>query len=190
MAAGIGSFLSDAIEKINQKALEMAAASACIALAGTAKRALPGKQKKDNEKYKDFLRRQMGLIVFVATGIPLRKGGSIRLGFDHPDVRKDAEGYSTLEDIFYHVVRCGLIHESEFPSAVRLGDSLSADGGIPRGILNGLILAVIVAPENRKESLPLDWIQEIKGKQVRLNDFWGKEQELVEYLGLQWLKAK
>lgn len=166
----------------------MAASSVCIAVAGTAKKAFP-KERYDGKKYKVFLRRHMGLIAFVATGLALKRGVSIRLGFDHPAVRKDDEGYCTLEDILYHVVRCGLIHESVFPNAVRFGDNLSSDGGLPKCILNGLILAVIVAPENKNESLPQDWIQEIKGKPVILNDFWGKEQELVRFLGLQWLQT-
>jgi len=166
----------------------MAAASVSIAVAGTAKKAFPH-ERKDGKKYKGFLKRHMGLIVFVATGIPLKRGASIRLGFDHPDVPKDAEGNCTLEDILYHVVRCGLVHESVFPSTVKLGNCLSADGRIPKGILHGLILAVIVAPENQSELLPQDWIQEINGKEVTLNDYWGKEQELASFLELQFLKT-
>jgi hypothetical protein len=189
MSAHIGSFLNDAIEKINRNDFEMAAASVSMAVAGTAKKAFPH-ERKDAKKYKDFLNRHMGLIMFVAMpGLAIKKGTSVRLGFDHPNVPKDGQGYCTLEDILYHVVRCGLFHEAVFPTEVKFGDSLSADGNLPKGLLHGLILAVIVAPENTDESLPQNWVQDIKGTAVTLNDYWGKEQELVHFLGLKWLET-
>jgi hypothetical protein len=193
MTVSIGRLLDDAIEKINQDDLEMAVLSVSIAVAGTSTKAFPQKQKNgkkytDSEKYKDFLKRHMGLIVFAAIpGLALAKGSSIRLGFTHPDIPKDSHGLCTLEDILYHVVRCGLIHEAVFPATVKFGNSLSGDGNLPKGLLHGLILAVIVAPENRDESLPRDWVLEIKGKPLALNDYWGREQKLAHFLGLRFL---
>ena len=181
MTASIGHFLNSAIEKINQNDFEMAAADVSIAVAGTAKRAFPGKMS-DGQKYKALLKRHMVLISFITIRI---RCASIRLRFEHPDVRSDKDGCCTLEDILYHVVRCGLIHEAVFPESIRFGNSISGDGGLPITLLHGLILAVIVAPENKNESLPQDYSQEIRGKTVRLNDYWGKEQELVRFLGLQ-----
>lgn len=189
MAANIGQFLNDAINKINMGELEMASASLCIAISGTASKAFPNVHG-DAKKYKEFLKQHMSLIAFVATGLALKNGSSIRLKFDHQRVQKDSEGYCQLEDILYHIIRCGLIHEAIFPSEITLGDRLSGNGELPIGILNGLIIAVIVTPENLNERLPQEWSQSISGKEVKLNDFWGKEQDLVEYLGLQWLVNK
>ena len=151
MTASISRYVDDALDKIYRGDLEMAASSISIAVAGTAKKAFPGLHG-DAKKYKAFLNRHMGLIVYVAIpGMALARGASIRLGFSHPDVPKDSEGYCTLEDVLYHVVRCGLIHEAAFPSAVRFDDCLSADGCLPKGIVSGMVLAVVVAPENRDE---------------------------------------
>ncbi|MBN1459039.1 MAG: hypothetical protein JXA57_05850 [Armatimonadetes bacterium] len=187
MTASIGGYLDDAIEKICRGDLQMAASSVCIAVAGTAKRAFPS-VRGDSNKFKAFLARHMGLIVYVGMpGLALARGSSIRLRFLHPDVPEDAEGYCTLEDILYHVLRCGLIHEAEFPNAIAFDDCLSADGRLPKGILNGLILAVVVAPENKDERLAQDWTIKIKDSEVVFNEWWGKEQELAAFLGLRFL---
>lgn len=187
MAANIGNFLSDAINKIIAGDYEMATASLCIAISGTAIKAFPN-ENKDSTRYKRFLQQYMSLIIYVATGLALKKGAPFRVHFDHPKVPKDSEGNCSLEDILYHIIRCGLLHEAVFPSIIILGNNISGNGEVPIGILSGLIIAVIVAPENIYERLTQDYSQIINGKNVNLNDFWGREQELVEYLGLRWLQ--
>lgn len=79
---------------------------ACIAVDGTSRRSYS--DLKGVERYKKFVRDNIALVTS-----PLSiTSPSIRLDFRHPRVNLDNDGFADLVDVLYHVVRCGLLHES------------------------------------------------------------------------------
>jgi hypothetical protein len=113
-----------------------------IATAATSRIRYPSNEWDDNESFKNFIYDEMGVI----TNGPKYK---VELPF---------QGRKTpLEDIFYHHLRCQLLHEGEMPDSIVFTEP-SKDGknvvhlgtplGFPVGWIEQLATAVWLAPEN------------------------------------------
>jgi hypothetical protein len=99
-------------------------------------------------------------------------------------VSSDADGICSAEEIFYHVIRCGLLHEACLPSNLRFENRnaiVVRDGllVLPASLISGIVVAVVVSPVNTTESLPGGCSLNIDGRSYPLNDFWGKQAELL-----------
>lgn len=98
--------------------------------------------------------------------------------YDHPKVPKDADGGCSLQDILYHVIRCGLYHESSIPRDIVFHDTIliGSKNGIlylAKGLVLGLIAAVIIDPVNAefKGSAGLGFA--CQGGSIQFEDIWG-----------------
>src|SRR5258708_38169777 len=98
----IGKRVSDAIDKMEASDPEGALFVICAALEATGVKEFG---QKGRSSYKDFISQNLGLITDIALGGRIL---NLRLEFDHPEMKKNADGVYPIEEIFYHAVRCGL----------------------------------------------------------------------------------
>ena len=109
----VGKQVSDAIDKMGAADYEGALFAICAAIEATAKRELG---KGGRKSYKDFIQANFGLIADVGVG---RRVLNLNLQFDHPELKKSVDGTHSVQDILYHVVRCGLYHEAGIPNELK-----------------------------------------------------------------------
>ena len=118
----------------------------CTAIDATAAQIYP--DKKVTERYKLFLKDHFRTISEV--GFPGISADSIRIkvNTEVENLRLDSDGYVDMEQIIYHVLRCGLVHGCNIDSAITftdrtiIGDWDSDKFYIPKAIIWGLIAAM------------------------------------------------
>ncbi len=159
----IGDRVKECIDKVNIGDFENALIQLSIAFDATAKREYP--KLKVGERFKKFLRDNQDIITFFTFATNM----FIDCVFD---------GY-TLEDIIYHVLRCGLLHEGSIPDEIEFVDEivLGRPGGrwrFPKTYVWGGLLAIIGAKSNAKERIPPQYAMLIMGKQYQVNELWGR----------------
>ena len=154
--------------------------------------AIDATAKKERKKggracYKDFIHENLGLITDVAFGKSIL---NLHLRFKHPNIETDERGRCTVEDVFYHAVRCGLYHEATLPSNLRFTgegqirvdeDSLV----LPSSLVYGLIAAVVASPANVDERVSGGSLLNLGYGPMLLNCFWGKRDELIWLLDVR-----
>lgn len=104
--------------------------------------------KKVTERYKAFLKDHFRIITNV--GFPGISADSIRIkvNVQVENLKRDHDGYVSMEQIIYHVLRCGLVHRCnidstiEFTNQTIIGDWNADKFYIPRTLIWGLIAAV------------------------------------------------
>ena len=107
MSVSVGQRVQSMIDHMSKGEIELALSDICIAIDITS-------QKYYNEPnssascYKRFLKENIWMIVVTGMGSLITE--AVKLPFTHKDIKSDYEGYCTLEQIIYHVMRCGLIH--------------------------------------------------------------------------------
>jgi hypothetical protein len=176
----IGSFISSSLQLLKEGTHDVALSLACSAVDATSAKMFPN-EKQNNARYKKFLKKNMRII--TTFGMPGLSAGGIRIKCSNiPGIKTDAEGMAGLEDIIYHIIRCGLIHQCEieesieFTQGTMLGD-FEQKFRIPYAIVLGLVMSVILAKENKNESMSKSHYLNLNSKNVDLNSLWGK----VEY---------
>jgi hypothetical protein len=158
----IRTFIDSAVELHALGRHDVALALACAAIDATAAKAFPN-VKESGRRYKSFLKRSMSVV--IKFGFPGIEANSIRIKcINIPDLKKDAEGYVGIEDIIYHVVRCGLIHQCEIDSRVVFTDrtelgNFGTSFRVPKQLISGLICAVKLDRINAAEFLNEDPLQ-------------------------------
>lgn len=181
----VGKRISEAFDRLVENDYEAATIPVSIAVAATASRCNP--TAKDGFAYKEWLRINLGLITRVGMG-NVSITDSFRFAFSHPDLKPDVNGLCTLEQLLYHVVRCGVVHQAEISPAVKFGPpgTTTFDNStitLSAGFLTGMIFAVVVSPVNAGERSPKDsrigWID---GRSLAVNDLWGDRQKLIDFL--------
>lgn len=145
----------------------------CVAIDATAKRTY---SRGGHSAYKRFLASHMPLITKIAFGGLASR--SLRFELHHPDIELDPDGMCSLEQIVYHIVRSGLVHEAEVPPSVRFSDEcvLRYDSGalvIGNSFITGLLMAVITAPVNRGMKLPESLTVPLRARTMPLLSFIG-----------------
>ncbi len=103
--------------------------------------------KKNGERYKLFLKDHFATI--CKYGFPGIDASRIRIKVNVPNIalKTDEKGYVDMEQIIYHVLRCGLVHECNIEKTIQFTEkSTIGDWNekfyIPRDIIWGLIKAV------------------------------------------------
>jgi hypothetical protein len=180
----------DALERIAQRRPEGALRDICGAIEGTLKKGGLG----GREKYKAWVASNLDLILVV--GFPGLKTASMRIAYSHPDLPPTIPPNTpSLEEIIYHVVRCELYHKGGLPSDIEFSDGIIAGGGlgrsmtIPADFVLGLILGVLISPENSAERMRNEPVLWCNGIPLHLNSFWGKKQSLLDALAYTRLAA-
>ena len=166
-----------------EKDYESALIAASIAVDATAKR--ERRNLSNNKAYKAFIKSNMPIITRFSMG-GTTVYGDFRLGWTNPDVRADADGLVNLEQILYHVVRCGLVHEAELPSSVviceenRIGSNDQGQLILPSTIVVGLLVAVIASPRNKNCVSMMQWTVDWGDGPTVVTDYWGEKLKLLK----------
>lgn len=150
----IRSFIDAAIESHAAGKYDVALALACAAVDATAAKLYPS-EKSNAARYKAFLKRAMRTITL--NGFPGIQASEIRIKCRNvPDLKTDEFGYVGIEDIIYHTLRCGLVHQCEidtrivFTERTEIGD-FESSFRVPRQLVLGLIKAVTQDESNCAE---------------------------------------
>lgn len=181
MAITVGDRVQAMINYMDEGKFDLALSDICIALDITSQRHY-GKTLSSGERYKSFIKENIWMI--VATGMNSLIAESIKLPFVHPEIKSDADGYCTLEQIVYHVMRCGLIHDTGENNKIVWNRSvplaIDKDGSLQLSpsFIWGLALAVITCPVNKDERVgDTCWISTMTFKYL-VNDLWGRRENI------------
>ncbi len=177
----IATFVDSSFALLDAGQYDSALALASAAVDATAKK-LYGRRLQNNERYKRFLRDKMPIV--TRYGMPGIVAGGIRIKCHNiPDLKTDEEGYVGIEDILYHTLRCGLLHQCEIDERIEfieetyIGD-FSEKFRLPHHVVFGLLLAVISEPVNADEASESDVRLVIEGKEYAIQDLWGAQDVL------------
>ena len=189
MSVSVGQRVQSMIDHMSKGEIELALSDICIAIDITS-------QKYYNEStssatcYKRFLKENMWMIVVTGMGSLITE--TVKLPFTHKDIKSDSEGYCTLEQIIYHVMRCGLIHGTGEDSKIiwnnRIPLALDKDRNLnlSPSFIWGFALCVIACPANRKEKVgDTCWISTASFKYL-INDLWGKRESVKKMVKSQF----
>lgn len=118
----------------------------CSAIDAAAAQSYP--DKKVTERYKTFLKDHFRTITSIGFPGISADGIRIKVNTKVDSLKSDADGYVDMEQIIYHVLRCGLVHRCdiddsiEFTDRTIIGDWNTDKFYIPKSIIWGLIAAV------------------------------------------------
>lgn len=177
----IANRVADSVDAFVAGNVEQALINVSIAIDATAQRQFGG-HGNTGHKYKDFLHANMDIITKVGFGVPIL---NLNLAYDHPDLKKEANGCCTFQSILYHVVRCGLLHAGTIPQTLIFQEErlIEANGGgklvLPTSIVYGLLTSVVVAPTNAKEKSPRPVFLNLPCLRIPIEMAWGKKTELL-----------
>jgi hypothetical protein len=162
-SSGVSRRIQQCIEHIQQQDWEGALVNLFPALDKTAKKRRP--KAGVGERIKAFLEEEESLISAVATG-NVFKGIHI-------------DGVS-ITDALYKFGRTSIAHEGELDPRLEFNTGGSLVIGqdkwnLPTGYIVGMSLAVVVAPENSKESVDAKLGFSLFGEQHQLNSLWGQK---------------
>ncbi len=189
MSVSVGQHIQSMIDHMEKGEIELAFSDVCIAVDITS-------QKHFNETqssascYKRFLKENIWMIVVTGMGSLITE--KMKLPFVHKDIISDAEGYCTLEQIIYHVMRCGLIHGTGeenkiiWNSSVPLAIDANGNLNISPSFIWGLALTVITCSANKNEHVnDTCWISMASFKYL-INDLWGKRESIKTMIKSQY----
>jgi hypothetical protein len=143
---------------------------------------------KGKSGFKQFVATSMPVIAAIGVGPAL---AGVRFSYSHPDLKPSADGTCGLEDVVYHLVRCGLYHDAEIsPQLVFTANQIGPGTGgtlmIPAGVVAGLIIAVVAAPSNTSGRTQPGFFVGVGERRYVLNDWWGRRDELIADLARNW----
>ena len=153
----IRSFVEAATELHAGGKYDAALALACTAVDATAAKLFQS-EKQNGARYKRFLQSSMRTV--TKFGFPGVQAGAIRIKcLGVPGLKTDSEGYVGIEDIIYHTLRCGLVHQCEIDSRIAFTETtqignFDSEFRVPRSLIIGLLQAVKTAECNRDIFIP------------------------------------
>lgn len=129
-----------------------------------------------------FVSDYMWLITYMglSTGSSNIMINAIKVKFSHPDIKNDTAGYCKIEDIVYHVMRCGLLHSTGLDSKIQWSENISLGIDIYGNLIIsnkfiwGLIGAVIFCPKNHDESIDKTYWISIDNFKFFIQEAWGR----------------
>ena len=165
-SSGVSRRIQQCIEHIQQQDWEGALVNLFPALDKTAKKRRP--KAGVGERIKAFLEEEETLISAVATG-NVFKGIHV-------------DGIS-ITDALYKFGRTSIAHEGELDPKLEFNPGGSLTIGqdkwnLPTGYIVGMSLAVVVAPENARESIDPKLGFNLFGEQYQLNSLWGQKSKI------------
>lgn len=185
MAITVGDRIQSMIDHMEKGEIELALSDVCIAIDITAQKYY-GEARSSASCYKKFLKENIWMI--VATGMGTLIADAIKIPFKQKDIKNDDQGYCTLEEIIYHVMRCGLVHGTGEDSKIvwnnRIPLALDKDGNLnlSPSFIWGFALCVITCPVNREETVrDTCWISTVSFKYL-INDLWGKRDSIKKMI--------
>jgi hypothetical protein len=176
----VGQRIADTIDKMQVGDPEGALFQIAAAIEVTAEHE---SKTSGRSSYKNFIGQHLGLITRIAFGGT--KILNLRLAYDHPELKKNVDGCVSVQDIFYHAVRCGLYHKASLPDNLKFTHEKRIsieDGGtlvLPSALIYGLITSVVVSPANRAEYAPKEGMLNLGDFPIPINKLWGRRHELL-----------
>lgn len=141
----VQSFLKSAEILYDNDKYEEALCLVCIAVDACSNNQYPN--KRNAERYKLFLKNHFTTI--CRYGFPGIEASNIRIKVTIPSIslKPDSDGYVDMEQIIYHVIRCGLVHECNIEKTIQFTESTVIGDWdekfyIPKDIIWGLIKAI------------------------------------------------
>lgn len=138
----VQSFIESAKILYDNKMYEKALCLVCIAIDTCAMKQYPNKY--NNVSYKTFLKENFRII--CKRGFPGISADAIRIkvNVSNDRLKTDDNGYVDMEQIIYHVLRCGLVHECDVEKNIKFTDNTiigdwNDDFYVPKDIILGLI---------------------------------------------------
>lgn len=132
--------------------------------------------------YRRFIHENLAYIThFAFGGVAIE---NITVPYTHPELPRRPDGTCTIEDVLYHVVRCGMYHSAGLPSNIQFSDArfeCRADGTLvlPSSLVSGLILSVIVNPVHAGVTTTSDVALTMdEFCNIPVDKLWGKRDEL------------
>lgn len=158
----IGKHIQTSIDHMGRGDVNLALSEVCIALDATSQLHFQT-TKSSRSNYKKFVAGNMWLITYM--GFPGLMSSTLRIPFPnitlYPQIKPDAAGNIGIEDIVYHVIRCGLLHGSqnkfgfEWSNVLSIGFNQNTNELLlSTNLIWGLIGAVIFAEVNKNEVVP------------------------------------
>jgi len=155
--------IESSIQALDRKAYEDAFIHLFPAIDKTAKK----RRDKDGvaQRIKAFISDEEGIITVVATNNFIR---NITVnGIDFPTA-------------LYKFGRTSIAHEGELDERLQINESGNIQIGhvwnLPSSYITGLIVAVIVSPENSNEHIDQNIVITLFGETFKANDIWGKRE--------------
>jgi len=145
-----------------------------------------------------YSRNRTGFKAFVIDNIPIIAAigigpalAGLRFQFSHPDIPASSDGTCGIEDIIYHLARCGLYHDASMTNAIRFSEkTIGPDGSgnlqLPRMLVTGLIVAVVASPASSDQITDDQHWFSCNGQVFYLNKLWGKRDDLLNQLKGLW----
>lgn len=143
----IQSFLDSSKILYDNERYDAALCLVCTAIDACSSKEYPSKGNNTTERYKLFLKDHFATI--CRYGFPGIEANNIRIkiNVNKKELRTDKNGYVDMEQIIYHVIRCGLVHECnideniEFTDTTNIGD-WNDKFYIPKDIIWGLVASI------------------------------------------------
>ena len=176
---GISNFIEASLQHFDNQEYDITLAVASSAVDATASKS--GYKGNNNQKYKQFLKDNMRIIIIF--GFPGISASGIKIKCHNiKNLKPDENDMIDIENIIYHTIRCGLIHqcdisnEIEFTKETYIGDFIDKFK-IPQNLVLGLILSVILAKCNKDENLNIKYaiMNPITKENYIMNNLWGLE---------------
>lgn len=189
MSVSVGQRVQSMIDHMSNGEVELALSDICIAVDITSQKYY-NESRSSASCYKRFLKENIWMIIVTGMGSLITE--AIKLPFTHKYIKSDSEGYCTLEQIIYHVMRCGLLHgtgedskiiwNSNVPLAIDKDQNLN----ISPSFIWGLALCVITCQANIHERVnDYCWISMATFKYL-INDLWGKRDSVKNMIKSQY----
>jgi hypothetical protein len=173
----IGERIVEAIDYMEREKIELALTPTCIALDMTSQIYF-SKKKSSNKDYKAYIKKYFWLITYM--GLPGILSNALKIPFTHKNIKLDADGFCPLEEIIYHVVRCGLIHSNGLDSKIKWNNVISLgldeQGNLvlSKNLIWGLIGSIIFSEVNVNEKIADTYWISVADFKYFINDAWGK----------------
>lgn len=130
------------------------------------------------KRFKAFLNDQRNVIAPIGLGVKMGEGCTF--------------GGMPFEKAIYDLARNHLVHEGEYANSFSItaarGSRLGGIWELSSANIFALIVATLVAEENKNEAFSKAYEFEILGQKVDLNTLWGKEQLVIEIIDSAFAK--
>ena len=182
----IGKRLAEGLVQLGNGDAEAALIPVSIAMDATAQK-FYGKPGRGS--YKTFIHDNLPLITKVALNGPRIENLHLAVPAEFlqrwPEMKTtDNNTLCSIQEIFYHVVRCGLVHEAELIASLEFQEKaiIRISNGkiiLPRKLILGFIVSVCVCAANKDDTMPDGHGLNISGYNIPFNALWGKKDQLM-----------
>lgn len=168
MSSSISRRIQDSIEAFKIEDYEQSLIHVFPAIDKTSKKRR--NVKKVGLRIKGFLQDELELITYISF---------------QSKIQIECDGVSIIKAI-YEYGRNSIVHEGELDSRLVFDKSLmlgvGPDWRINPILIKGLIMAVILAPENAKESLSRDYEFKIANNSFLVSELWGMRDKVKSFI--------